>query len=902
MAKGIDLELFWEILAEIQGESTDLTEALKAIAKNEQTTSQRLFDVVIDQIAYNSPDWQRTKNFLRDWYASHRTITSYQANISDPYELPNDQLDELFRSFGYDLSTILRDPVSNEAPQGKPEFFLDLVNLYKRKGTPQALVDILQYYGISDVDIYELQLQFEERESKDNDDIIFKGKIVAGTTGDHSPIYLPFRFLTDRDPHWLQTETQIKNLYDQNIINFPSQSPYFSVKPLFDEEATDAATGILVRRVQDQYEEWDDVGQPDEGVLAVLPQNAVITILGETVSMLTLYLSTIYTFNKEFAVGAPASSFICYDGTNIDSSDIMDEFREITGEKAANRADWLLRWNEYLDTFSRAINLNFLQNHDGPGSAGYFLNILHPSVKAQLDGLATDNIAVLGTLLRDLGEWVRNNISYGFINMSYILFGLDSLFAQLSDVIDFWKPYRTRLVPLETIEFRNRLFNSIIVEDSFLMDINQDVHDFVTGDSEPCCTEQGIDSTTPVCIDSTSTNRFYSRETYDCGSWHDIGAVTDMPQEVFIEIQDSIYDSLRCPGTYGDGTAAIHLASNLGAPYAPIVTSEILNYVPPEFDIADIEEGSDEVTDRFRYSQPDLNYALTLNMFNEVDGSPSIYSHIITEKSLTGYKAIFSDVMDSANYSVSCDYDPFTSEDSGIAHVPDGTNLITISIPSPPQIIDETAYTIAISLYNDTDVNPSFYHYSIVARTQSDFTVQFSDNIDSNNYYLNWILIGHPQQGIYSLGEGNITEYVPFNTHHREVNDAYGISITLSNTMDAISSIIPFTVTDKTIYGFNVTFDSPIDSGNYELLWSIPLNASLQAEEFQYYQSGGFENFDGVPALDGTSYVYVEDTEGHFDCTHGFDLVQIEIQDITEFLLQENGDYILQENDSRILL
>jgi len=901
MANSIDLAAFWEILREIQGETTDLTEAVKAIAKNERTTSQRLMDIVIDQIAYNSPDWERTKNFLRDWYATHRTLTTFQANVSDPYQLPNDQLDELFRSFGYDLSSILRDPTNNEAPSGKPEFFLDLVNLYKRKGTPQALVEVLQYYGITDVDVYELQLQFEERESKNLSDLVFKGKVVAGTTGDKSPIYLPFRFLTDSDPHWLQTEAQIRNLYNQNIINFPSQSPYFSVKPLFDEEATDAATGILVRRVQDQHETWDDAGQPDEGTIAVLPQDAVITILGETVSMLTLYLSTIYTFNKEFTVGEKPDSkrFVCYDGTSVDAADIMDEFAEITGVKATSRAEWRARWDLYVETFSRAINENFLRAHE---DAGDVLAILNPSVKTQLDGLAADNITVLGTLLRDLGEWVRNNISYGFINMSYILFGLDSFFATLSDVIDFWKPYRARLVPLETIQFRNRLFNSIIVEDSFSFDVEQDIHDFVTGDSMPCCTNQGIDSTTPVCIDSTSTNLFYSRETYDCGSWHDIGAVTDMPQELFIEIQDDIHTALRCPAYYGD----VYDASNLGAPFAPIVTSELINYVPMEFDIANIDDGSDIVSGTFR-TIPLPGYALTINMFNDddPDSNVSTYGHVITDKSPGSFTAKFSDVMDSEFYSISYDH----SDDatlSGIEHVPDGTNRITIAV-TPPETIDSTAYTVALSLENTVDANPSFYFYSIVERTSTHFTVKFSGDIDSNNYYLNWILISHAQQGVEPLMPGWTEVFVAFPGSQFEVNDSYGVSLTLLNTVDSTSSIIPFVVVDKAIDGFRVKFDSPIDSPNYALMWSQPLDATLIAEEYKYYQSGGFENFDGVPALDGTSYVYVEGTQGIFDCTHGFDLVQIEIIDDLAFLQQEsadpfNLDYILQEDGFRIRL
>jgi len=894
-----NLDEFWEILKAIQNEPNDLTEAIEAIAKNEKTTSQRFIDVVVDQIAYNSPDWARLRNFFRDWYAALRTVTGFQANISDVYQMPNDQLDELFRSFGYELSAFLKDPTNNEAPTLKVNFFLDLVNLYKRKGTPQALVDVLQYYGITEVDIYEFQLKFEERDRKDKTELIFEGKVTAGTSDDKTSIYLPFEFLTDRDPHWLQSESHIRNLVTTNKINFPSQSPYFGVKPLFDEEATDAATGILVRHVQDQYAVWNTAGRPDEGLIAVLPQNAVITILGETVSMLTLYLASVYTFNKEFNVGAPASRFVCYDGINTESIDIIQEFRDITG-KVFTRDEWKIQWDLYIDTFSRPITSNFLQKHDGPyKSAERYLSILHPSVKTSLDNLTSDNITVLGTLLRDLGEWVRNNISFGFINMSYILFGLDSFFAELSDVIEFFKPYRARLIPIETIEFNNRLFNSIIVEDSFLMDINQDVHDFVTGDGIPCCTEQSIDSTSPidVCLDSTS-NLYYARDTYDCGSWFDIGAVTDITQEMFIEFDDTIIESLRCPAYYGDGTAAIHAASWLDAPNAPIVTSNLLDYLPMEFDIVNVDASSTVVTGLLNEAQATLDYALTLNMFNEDDAIPSIYSYIITDKTLTSFTAKFSDAMDSANYSVAYDYDR-TPGNFGRKLLSDGTNIVTVSV-FPSEAIDSTAYTVSLSLFNDTDSNPSLYNYSVIERTPTSFTVQFSGDIDSPNYYLEWIIISHDKQDVIPVSPGSTSFTVPLQPN--EVNDSYGLSVTLLNTLDATSSIIPFIITDKSINGFTVTFDSPIDSPNYELMWSRPIGTSLVPDEYKYYQSGGFANFDGVPAWDGTAYTYVEGTEGRFDCTHGFDLVQIEIEDSIEFLLQENGDYLLQQDDSRIYL
>jgi len=903
-----NIDDFWKILSEIQGNTTDLTEPVKAIAHNEQATIDRFMNNVVDQISYNSADWTRIKAFITDWCAAHRTVSTYQSNISDIYEIPNDQLDELFRSFGYPYSASIKDSTSNEPPQNKINFFLDLVNLYKIKGTPQALLDVFKYYGISDLDIYEFQLQLEERTGKNNDDLIFKGQITVGTSGDTSPIYLPFKFLTENDPHWFQTESQIRELLANNNINFPSTTPYFAVKPVFDEEAIDAATGMLVRRVQDQHDLWEDSGLPSENSLIVLPQDAVITILGETTSMLTLYLACIYTFNKEFYVGAPASRFICYDGTNVVSANIMDEFRHITGRKIFTREEWKERWEEYLDTFSRIISDNFLQVST---DAGDVLGNLNPNIKNDLDNLAADNIEVLGTLLTDLGEWVRNNISYGFINLSYILFGLDSFFGQMSDVVDFFKPYRARLIPLEQLQFRNRLFNSIIINDELkAISVELDVHDFVTGDGVPCL------------VDSTAS-LFYARETYDCNSYFDIGAVTDISQDVFIEVYDDIRDRLACPlgisNGISDSTAAVYIASNAGAPEAPIVTSNLTEFTYQTHDITNIEAGSNTLVGYHKETQIS-GYSLTLNLFNTIDSTIEFYSHIITEKNLNSYTAKISGTPTTSNYYMSADYD--NSEYSGIAHIPDGTNEIKISVldsTSPlPAEIDSTGYTVAVSLSNLVDANPSTYNYTITKRTETYFKVLFSDNMDSNNYYLDWIIISHPKQGVeeLSIAPGITTRTIAFTP--AEVNTNYGVMLELLNDVDSTSVIIPFIVTEKTITGFTVTFEREIDTDNYKLMWSLPFNSSLEPDEYKYYQTGQFVNFDGVPLESpadstGNVSVYVEGTQTVFDCSYGRDIVDIEISDSESFLLWEGVDgigtegFLTQENDSptndsRILL
>jgi len=543
MARNIDD--FWQIWNDLMGLDNDLIKSLDSIAKSNQKTSNEFFARVIDTIAHNSPDYTRLRAWLRDWYASHRTISTFQQNVSDVYELPNDQLDELFQSFGYDLSTDIKDPVTNESLLVKVNFFLDLVNLYKKKGTPQTMVDVLQYYGINELDIYEFDLQFDDRENKDPTDLMFKGTIVAGTTGDTSPLYLPFDLLTLGDPHWLQTESNIRTLYNSNNINFPSRSPYFAVKPLFDEKNIYGSLSILVRTVQDQYFAWQDTGiKPDK--------DAISTITGDQISVLALYLSCIYIFNQEFSVGTPGLSFICYDGTSVDSSIIIDEFDYYNNEKPGTRAEQRIKLREFYDLFSRIAPRNFLQS---PTDAGDVLAVLNAGYKANLDLLVAPRLEILGSLLRDLGEWVRSNISYGFINLSYILLGFDSLASAMGDVVNFWKPYRARLIPLEMLEFKSRLGESIIVEDKgpgeSLSDVLIDFHDFYAGMAcgEPCCLPTQ---------DATAVCSLNPREYYDCGSWHDIGAVTDFCRELEIEYQDIYRSILNCVPADLDSTAIVH--------------------------------------------------------------------------------------------------------------------------------------------------------------------------------------------------------------------------------------------------------------------------------------------------------------------------------------------------------
>jgi len=546
------IDRFWDILsaissnAETAAEGNPLTDALDSLALDAQAKASNYFDFTMGGYPPSfEDDWVRLRTFLLDWYSAHQTISSSTSKITDPRTLSNPDLDELFRSFGYPYSTQLRGPDDNPIDL-KINFFLDLVNLYKRKGTPQSIVEVLQYYGVTKLDIYEF---FIKRNSTSS--LIFEGTAIAGTTTNPSKLVFEYERLTSTDPHWLYTEQQILDLYNQNDINLPSKTPYLGVQPVASIDG--AEIGILIRIVQDQYKYYLDNGS--------LPTaNAEISETGEVVSLLELYLSIIYIFKKQFNVGVIGDSFICYDGTRnvlTEVTDIIDDFDIITA-KPTTRAEILTGLETFYDTFSRETPRNFLQLTT---DAETILTALNPTLKTDLDNTTLTDSELLFSLVKDLSSWVRINLGYGFVNMGFIMFGLDSFFEDLKPVINFFKPYRARLLLLELLKIDNPLFNTIIVEDEIeTVKVEFPINDWITGNGNPCCTLVDIDTTDccTVCLEDSTSALYYSRETYDCGSYHDIGAVTDILQnDFFPEIHEIRRVSLICIPPDLDSTAIV---------------------------------------------------------------------------------------------------------------------------------------------------------------------------------------------------------------------------------------------------------------------------------------------------------------------------------------------------------
>jgi len=492
---------FLYLLAYLKGETVPYLDSnLKIQAEAERTTATSFFENVIDQICYSSDDYKRLRSFLIDWYAAHRTMTSTQRYARDVFSLPSDQLDELFRSFGYNYSSDLESFVS------KANFFLDLVNLYKIKGTPQALIQVLNYYGITDVELFEFFVM-----KNNSGDIIFRPqKVDPYESGEKIiPVTdLLFDVITSDDPHWMMSKQDVENLLQTNKIGLPSKSPYFALRPRYRLFQLAIPLSVIQRFIQDEYYNWISSGTPPI-------QTLTISKLNYSASVLELYLANIYVFNTFYTrtTGSSDQNFLCYDGTNVMIADIEAEYNNLTG-LPTSRDERDSNIIEYKDLFTRKMSTNFLDSYD---KAGTILATLNSDLKASLDNLLLlgKGFDILKSLLRDLSSWIKSYVGPDYPDLATTVIGIEAL-EFLFDVIDFFKPYHARLSTIELLFLNDApLLDSVRVDDFCRLDIYQYVIDFLTCNSVPCCAD---DST--ACV-------LYSRETYDCGSYYDAGAACD---------------------------------------------------------------------------------------------------------------------------------------------------------------------------------------------------------------------------------------------------------------------------------------------------------------------------------------------------------------------------------------
>lgn len=464
---------FTKLMRYFSGEDVPTLDSnLIITAEDSKAKATTLFNDNIDLICYTTEDYKRFKNFLLAWYGSLKSFPSTMKNASNVRSLPEEHLNELIRSFGF------VDSLTDITLSNKVDFFYDLVNLYKIKGTPTSIERVLSFFGIPDVEILEYWLQYDS-----GHELVFHPIIVSSNTIGTSIDNIPFKTFTDTDPHWFLTENEINQLFLNNKIAFPSKSPYFSLRPLLQISGSNinSSLEILFRIVQDLYLAYLSGNEPNKDI--------EISGISIKVSILDLYLGWVYAFNSIYPKTHDSSdnSILIYNGTmNISYDDIIALYGTLSGrENITTRAE-LKYYQEQLNLyFTRLKSTSFLTNLN---TAGEVLNLTHPEFKEFIDIYLPieQGFPILKILLKNLTSWIKKNISSYCPDLSIITFGFSSL-TYVTDVVNFFKPYRSRLITVEhNFTIKNPLLDTIIPEDLFSTIYQEDYFiDFDTADSIP---------------------------------------------------------------------------------------------------------------------------------------------------------------------------------------------------------------------------------------------------------------------------------------------------------------------------------------------------------------------------------------------------------------------------------
>jgi len=542
---------FFNILKYLKGDPVSdatLDPKFKVIADSERGISTNYFEKILDQIAHSSEDYQRLRKFMVDWYSSHRSLATVGKQVNDVFSLPDDHVDELIRSYGFNYPSDVLQYFTN-----KRNFFLDLVNLYKIKGTPESIIKVLTYYGFGEIDIGEYWLKKD-----DFGELVFEGQKVTGTGSlilNKWTDPIPYDTMTLKDPHWFMKKSQAEELIRRGKFGLPTKSPYFSLRPKYDMSAIDQVFSAVIWKLHKDYNYWQSGG--------TLVKDIKIRELNYMVSFLELYTAMVYTFNETFQrqVGSTDLNIVGYDGTATTIAEIQDEYENIIINPQTRD-----QRQEYLDRYFRDFSVSRTTHpFEFRGQARDVLQLLNPDLKARIDSFLSTGrgLEPLGALMREFDYWVQNNVKAGAPFLSLIVLGLESdIINDIKQLVNFFKPYRARMASVEILYVnKNPLLDSIRLDDYLLETPKLWFDDYINW-GKPCCTDPELQ-----CPD-LSDDSYYNRDTYDCGSYHDIGASFDK-RDCFIYVRDEIDDSrLVCrKGWDANQDSGYHLDSSAQIDY-----------------------------------------------------------------------------------------------------------------------------------------------------------------------------------------------------------------------------------------------------------------------------------------------------------------------------------------------
>ncbi len=252
---------FLESVISKQSELLGLDSNLSNISYAEKERTTKFYKQVIDQPSRFTNDHKRVREFLIDWYSSHKSLITKSRKILDLNFLTNEELNELILGFGFPYPNYI------VSKQRKIELLLNIINLYKKKGTPEALADILTLYGLNNIVISEWWILNNPTRSE-HYKFYARSKAIWPISAKNNNDYViekSYEEFIGNNPHWQLSLDQLKYYFEQidpitkkkkNIISLPSIAPVISVQSDTNLNDLQIAMAILQRKLQESYDFW----------------------------------------------------------------------------------------------------------------------------------------------------------------------------------------------------------------------------------------------------------------------------------------------------------------------------------------------------------------------------------------------------------------------------------------------------------------------------------------------------------------------------------------------------------------------------------------------------------------------------------------------------------------------
>jgi len=445
--------------------------AIEAMLLENKEDSENYFSVVLDQGIYNTDDYLKFRTFLIYWYAGFKTL-NYEEKTKSDIDIVDKDL--LLQSLGYTLYYLHNDA-------NKKILSTTISDLYSIKGSPLSIQQAFTLLGLNNFTIYEYWLYV----SSDNTTLYLQPEAITDTSlvtsFDNAYNFLTksLSSVTVDDPHWYYTESEIISINDSEPLGLPSLTPYIGLASandwIYQSKLIMSRTSRIIKM---QYNELINNNiQP--------PKIYYFSPLDSNLSILEIVLSLSYLYNT------------IYGRTNEPQRNGIDEFiYQFQGDKNILTDD-VVFINEFNDAFrvpktkQEREDLLEQEKHDWmtlQKEIGFDHNDLitiltnnFPELKNKLDEYISASMGVfaLKEILGLFDLYVRYDM--GIANYSALYMIEDPLSGQedaVKKVLDFFKPYQTRLIEYSTYLIINDIpGNYFLMDDSLFLIIKQYIND-----------------------------------------------------------------------------------------------------------------------------------------------------------------------------------------------------------------------------------------------------------------------------------------------------------------------------------------------------------------------------------------------------------------------------------------